>query len=231
MFIHALTHEVAYGSLLQRQRRVMHARIVEIIEATMRDRLDEQIDRLAHHALRGEVWDKALAYFRRAGTKAASRSAYDEAAMCFEQALEALQHMPESRDTMTQGIDLRIDLRNAWHPLGEHTRILDHLHAAETLAEALGDAQRLGRVYSMLCICVDWGTGDHDRSLVIGQRAMNLAKAHGDLNFEIEVASTLGGIHCVLGNYTQAIDYERWVITAFEDGQQPSQGGRVARFP
>jgi hypothetical protein len=56
----------------------------------MHDRLDEQIDRLAHHALRVEVWDKALAYFRQAGAKVASRSAYDEAAMCFEQALDAL---------------------------------------------------------------------------------------------------------------------------------------------
>ena len=31
-FKHALTHEVAYGSLLQERRRVLHARIVEAIE-------------------------------------------------------------------------------------------------------------------------------------------------------------------------------------------------------
>ena len=34
-FKHALTHEVAYGSLLQERRRALHARIVEALEALM----------------------------------------------------------------------------------------------------------------------------------------------------------------------------------------------------
>ena len=53
-FKHALTQEVAYGSLLQERRRALHARIVEASETLYRDRLTEQIERLAHHALRGE---------------------------------------------------------------------------------------------------------------------------------------------------------------------------------
>ena len=68
-FKHALTHEVAYGSLLQERRRVLHARIVEALEALAGDRVAEQVERLAHHALRGEVWDKALAYCRQAGRR------------------------------------------------------------------------------------------------------------------------------------------------------------------
>ena len=89
-FKHALTHEVAYGSLLQERRRVLHARIVEALEALAGDRLTEQVERLAHHALRGEVWDKALAYCRQAGEKAMARSAHREAVGYFEQALSAL---------------------------------------------------------------------------------------------------------------------------------------------
>ena len=37
-FKHALTHEVAYGSLLQERRRALHARIVEALEALAGDR-------------------------------------------------------------------------------------------------------------------------------------------------------------------------------------------------
>jgi len=70
-FKHALTHEVAYGGLLQERRRVLHGRIVEALEALAAERLAEQVDRLAHHAVRGEVWDKALAYCRQAGARAA----------------------------------------------------------------------------------------------------------------------------------------------------------------
>src|SRR5262249_26396842 len=57
-FKHALTHEVAYGSLLLERRRVLHARIVEALEALAGDRLAAQVECLAHHALRGEVWGK-----------------------------------------------------------------------------------------------------------------------------------------------------------------------------
>ena len=61
-FKHALTHEVAYGGLLHERRRLLHAQIVSALEALYADRIAEQIERLAHHAVRGEVGDKALIY-------------------------------------------------------------------------------------------------------------------------------------------------------------------------
>ena len=96
-FKHALTHEVAYGSMLQDRRRALHARIVEALEALYPDRLAEQVERLAHHAFRGEVWEKAVTYLRQAGAKALARSAYREAVTCFEQALAALHPLPDTR--------------------------------------------------------------------------------------------------------------------------------------
>src|SRR2546427_507803 len=60
LFTHALTHEVTYGGLLQERRRELHARIVGAIETLHRDRLGEQIERLAHHALRGDLREKAV---------------------------------------------------------------------------------------------------------------------------------------------------------------------------
>src|SRR5262249_14072539 len=115
-FKHALTHEVAYGGLLHERRRALHARIVEALEALAGDRVAEQVEPLAYHALRGEVWDKVLAYCRQAGEKTMARSAYREAVGYFEQALGALQHLPETRDTREQAIDLRLVLRWAVHP-------------------------------------------------------------------------------------------------------------------
>ncbi|MGH2373839.1 MAG: ATP-binding protein, partial [bacterium] len=53
-FKHALTHEVAYGSIVQDRRRALHARIVEAIETLYADRLDDQVERLAHHTFRAE---------------------------------------------------------------------------------------------------------------------------------------------------------------------------------
>ena len=64
-----------------------------------------------------------------------TRSAYREAAACYEQTLETLQHLPEGREA--QAIDLRLNLRNVLLPLGEQERILDHFRVAATLAEAV----------------------------------------------------------------------------------------------
>jgi predicted ATPase/class 3 adenylate cyclase len=109
-FKHALTHEVAYGTLLQDRRRALHTRIVEITEQLYRDRLGEQVERLADHAVRGEVWDKAVIYLREAGTKALSRSANLEAVAYFTRALEVVETLPLSDEREKQELALLLAL-------------------------------------------------------------------------------------------------------------------------
>ena len=144
-FKHALTHEVAYGSLLQERRRVLHARIVEAIERLYPDRLAEQVERLAHHAFRGEMWDKTVAYLHEAGRKAAARSAYKEAASYFEQALEALRHLPESRQTLEQAINIRVDLGPALIAIGGYSAPeVERIYTqAREMCERLGETPQL----------------------------------------------------------------------------------------
>src|SRR5499427_10685647 len=74
-FKHALTQDVAYGGQLQERRRELHARIVNAIETLHHNRLGEQVELLAHHALRGELREKAVSYLFQSGVKAARRSA------------------------------------------------------------------------------------------------------------------------------------------------------------
>src|SRR5712691_4133657 len=143
---HALTHEVAYGSLLLERRRVLHARLVEALEVLAPDRVAEQVERLAHHALRGEVWDKAVTYCQQAGTRASDRAAFREAVASFEQALQVLAHLPEDGDTRVLAIELRLALGGPLTQLGEIRRHLALLGEAEALARALDDGARLGRV-------------------------------------------------------------------------------------
>jgi class 3 adenylate cyclase/tetratricopeptide (TPR) repeat protein len=222
-FTHALTHEVAYSSLLQERRRVLHARIVEALEALAGDRVTEQIERLAHHALRGEVWDKALVYCRQAGEKAVAQSAYREAVGYFEQALAALAQLPERRDTIEQAIDLRCDLRNVLLPLDAHARLFDHLHAAEALAERLGDDQRRGRISCYLCISF-MTMGEHDRAIVAGQRALALATSSGTLDEQVVAQTHLGIAYYWAGDFRHGLDASRQVM-ALLTGEQ-----RLGRF-
>ena len=204
-FKHALTHEVAYGSLLQERRRVLHARIVAAMDGSYADRLAEQVDRLAQHALRGEVWDKAVAACRQAGTKAITHSAYREAVTYFEQALGALHRLPAHPDTQAQAIDLRLDLRRALFPLGELERIFVYLQEAQTLAEALGDHHRLGWVSASL-INSFMQVGEPDRALASGLRALAIATDLGEVGLAVTAQHGLGLVYCSLGDYPRAVE-------------------------
>jgi predicted ATPase len=214
-FKHAPTHEVAYRSLLQERRRTLHAQIVEALEALTGDRLVEQVERLADHAVRGEVWDKALLYCRQAGAKAMERSASREAVGCYEQALSALEHLPKQRDRHEQAIDLRCDLGSACMVLGQHERALHDLRAAETLAEALDDPRRLGQVSLSLALC--FLTVDQlDRAIASSQHALALAATSGDIDTPIEANNCLGLVYFIQGDYRQAMDACRRAMTLLE---------------
>jgi class 3 adenylate cyclase/tetratricopeptide (TPR) repeat protein len=214
-FRHALTHEVAYRSLLQERRRALHARIVEVIEQLASDRLAEHVERLAHHALQGEVWDKAVRYLRQAGLKAVARSAHRKAVEYFDQALGALAHLPETRETLALAIDLRLDLRTALFPLVEIARIFEYLREAETLAEALGDDRRLSRVSAFMTNCL-WLLGEHDRAIEAGQRSLATAEALSDIPLQVLANFYLALTYWARGDHRRAIDSHRRVVAAIE---------------
>src|SRR4029453_19099991 len=214
-FKHALTHEVAYGSLLQERRRVLHASVVAGLEGLYSDRLDEQVERLAQHAFRGEVWDKACTYYQRAGAKAMEQSAYSAVVVCYEQALEALEHLPHEREMLEQAIDLRMALRPALIALSDSERMLTHLHTAETLATALNDQWRLGLLYEGLVAAFRL-VGNSDRALTYSQRCHALATTLGDVGLQIASSQRLGMIYYDLGDYHRAMAYLRSNVASLQ---------------
>jgi tetratricopeptide (TPR) repeat protein len=225
-FKHALTHEVAYESLLHERRKAFHGRIVEAIERLHPDRLTEQVDRLAHHAVRGEMKDKAFGYCRQAGAKAMERSAHREALACFEQALTALLHLPENRETIASGIDVRFDLRNALLATGEHERIFSYLREAQTLAEALDDQRRLGRVFGFMAAHFNT-IGNSDEAIAAGRRALALATTLGDIAIQIGANQHLGLAYFSLGKYRPAMEFLDRNVAALEGKRLYELFGRL----
>jgi class 3 adenylate cyclase/tetratricopeptide (TPR) repeat protein len=225
-FKHALTHEVAYGSLLLERRRVLHTRIVAALEALAGERVAEQVERLAHHALRGEVWDKALAYCRQAGEKAMARPAHREAVGFFEQALRALPHLPEQCDTHEQAIDLRLALRTALFPLGDLGRMLAMLREAEALAEALADPRRLAQI-SVSLAPYFYFRGAYDQAIAAAQRALTLATALGDVVLHARANYYLGFDYHAQGEYQRAVDCHRQTVASLAGTRRRERFGQV----
>jgi class 3 adenylate cyclase/tetratricopeptide (TPR) repeat protein len=211
-FKHALTHEVAYGSLLHDRRRDLHARIARAIESLSQDRRAEQLERLAHHAFHGELWDQAVTCLREAGLKAMARSAHREAIIHFEHALAAVRHLPNTAETQALAIDVRLELAPALAGSARYGDILQQMIESEPVAEASGDRIRLGRVLLRISQAVRM-FGDHARALDTGHRAVAVAEAAGDPLLQSDTLHRLGQIYLGVGDSTRAIDLLRRSVT------------------
>ena len=143
-FKHALIQDAAYQSLLKSTRRQYHQQIAQVLEAQFPETCEPQPELLAHHALRGENMGEGRTYFRQVGARAHDRAAFREAVASFDQALQALAHLPEAGDTRVLAIELRLALGGALTQLGEHGRRLALLGEAEALAGALDRSRPAG---------------------------------------------------------------------------------------
>jgi DNA-binding NtrC family response regulator/tetratricopeptide (TPR) repeat protein len=203
-FKHSLTHEVAYGALLDDHRRALHARVVDAIERLYGDRLAEHTDRLADHCLKAELWEKAARYLRQAGAKAFAQSAHRAAAGRFEQALSALERLPQSRDTIESTIDAKLALRNTLLPVGEVDTVLQHLRDATRLCDAIGDRGRAAWICAYMSTTL-WSIGRYPDALETARQAQRLADdiAEHQVRVYSDMAQTL--ICHSLGRYGDGV--------------------------
>src|SRR5262245_17871641 len=204
-FKHALVHEVTYGGLLRERRRVLHGRIVEAIERLHQDRLSSDVERLAQHAVRGELWAQAATYLRQAGAKAAARSALSDARSWFEQALGALEQVPESPSTLTHGLEIRLALWVVLTQLGEVRQALKRVREAEALADRLNDDRQRGRVCATLTNLYSL-LGELRDALESGSRALGIAGRSGDLQLLIFSTTYMEQAHYFRGDYERVVE-------------------------
>jgi tetratricopeptide (TPR) repeat protein len=219
-FKHALTHEVAYNSLQPARRIELHACIVESIERLYPDRISEHLERLAHHAFCGELWEKALVYSRSAGEKAIRRSANREAWSHVERAIQALSHLPRTKATMEQAIDLRLAVRTCLSPLGEFARALELGHEALAFVNALNDPRRQTLIHCSVSISSSH-MGNSTEAIEHGRRALEIAEALQESALRISARHSLGVPHWFRGDFRTAINcFQR------EVGVEPRQIAR-----
>jgi tetratricopeptide (TPR) repeat protein len=180
-----------------------------------------QFDVLARHAVLAEAWDRAATYLREAGRLAATRFAAIEAVDYYERAIDALKHLPSTREAVETEIDIRCDLRNALVPLGRHARVLEHLRDAEALAMQLNDERRLAHILSFISNC-HGNIGRADLALGSAERALALGEQVGDVQMLVTANLSVGEIHRTLGDYRRARGHlERVVaLTLRDDGRQ-----------
>jgi tetratricopeptide (TPR) repeat protein len=211
-FKHALTHEVAYGTVLQDRRRALHARIAEAIEQRYAGCLDDHVERLAHHTLQGEVWEPAVRYLWQAGTKAAERSALREAVTAYDHALRALRHLPEDRPTLEYACDIRLRLADLEIQRSDYARALEYVRDMERLAEQLDDDLRRARAHAYMTNICNY-LGALDDAVAAGRRALAIAQALGDLRLRFWTTQKLEQTYFFRGEFQHVIDLVKANLT------------------
>ena len=93
IFKHALTQEVAYHSLLQETRKLIHEKAARAIESACCFELDDHYGSLAHHYSRSSNTEKAIEYLEKAGLQATRHAANIDAVNYFNRALECLTQL------------------------------------------------------------------------------------------------------------------------------------------
>jgi tetratricopeptide (TPR) repeat protein len=204
-FKHALTHEVAYQSLLGERRRELHARIAEAMESLYADRLAEQVERLAYHALHGAMPTKAIKYLHQAGDKAVARSANREAVAFLEQALQVLAELPEDRETVTEALEIRLTLGPSLIAVAGPSAATTYevYRRARELCDQVGHASRLFAV-----LWGQWfttiGRGDYHTGRELAEQLLAAAQERGQSALLLEAHHSLWATLFILGEFGDA---------------------------
>jgi tetratricopeptide (TPR) repeat protein len=235
-FKHALTHEVAYASLLNERRRALHARVVDAIERLYPSALAEHRVRLVHHAFRGEVWSKALTHLRNLNEIASEAEIGEMMGIGPEspgrlwwtgehdRAIKAAERdlaVGASFGNFAMRVVSSCRLGYAHHALGDYGRAADVLRG--TAAALQGDLARerfgmtglpavFARSYLAWCLA-EWG--EFAEGAAIGEEAVQIAESADHLYSRAHIAFGLGTLYVTQGLPDPAIGLlERGLVVA-----------------
>ncbi len=203
-FKHALTHDVAYNSILTERRRRLHEGAAQALEELFADRLEDHLTELAHHFDRSGNVPKAVEYLGRTGVRAAQQVAHSEAIGYFTRALELLPRLPGGAARDSQELDLQMAL--SWSSFvvrGPRTPERESaLVRARELCERLGDNAKLMEALLGLAH-LHINRRDFDLARELAERVLAMAQ-------QAKAPAMLAGAHSVLG------------ILGFATGQFPA---------
>ena len=178
VFKHALTQEVAYGSLLTERRRALHRAAAHALESLYADRLEEAYDRLIYHYPRAQETEKTVRYLTLFAEKAARSYAHAEAARALYEAISHAERLPEGeRDRVV--LELVVRLADSLLPLARLPETLELLAQHRERVERLAEAELTGRYHFWLAHTHSY-LGDQGLAEEHAQRAIEAAKEAGD---------------------------------------------------
>ncbi len=197
-FKHALTHDVAYNSVLIERRKLVHERAGAAMETLYRERLDDHLSAIAHHYSQSQNARKAIHYLRLAGAQAAQRSANRESVAYFKSALELLKSLPETFERKREELDLFLMLGPATMTLAGYATAQEIYQRAKELCGELGDKTKLFPVLFGLWMS-HASRGELQEARKLAVELLSVARNLGNDTFKLEAHHAMWNTLILLG--------------------------------
>jgi class 3 adenylate cyclase/tetratricopeptide (TPR) repeat protein len=176
-FKHALTQQVAYGSLLHERQRALHRSVAEELERLSQTQPDEPYEKLAYHYSRSDRREKAVEYLLKAGHKATHRYANREALDHFHKALELIPEGEAHDRVLGHCAELLLGLFRGKEAAAAYEQLLASAKRCGNRTQELASLLGLAQAYYIVTLDEpDFGA----RSLALGQQAYALARQLDD---------------------------------------------------
>jgi class 3 adenylate cyclase/tetratricopeptide (TPR) repeat protein len=237
VFKHALIRDVAYGTLLTRQRKQLHRRVGEAMESLLGERLSEFQSIIAEHFLRAEAWARAADYLLRAGDEAARQAADAEARGHYEKAMHALARLPDTVENRRRRVDTTIKQAAVSYIADRPDRNLARLAAAESLAAELPtvasptgeDRLRLARVRYWTGR-IHHVSGDPARAIGHYRQVLSIGQELGDEQLTAIPSAMIGLALAVQGQWAKASQLLDQAVPALEKAGEWREWCRVVGY-
>lgn len=209
-FGHDLVREVAYDSLTFSDRRDLHERVAQAIEAIHADRLGEFYEVLAGHYRESGAREKAVEYLLLNGERLAREYSHEAALHQYLQAIDLMRNAPKP--------DSRAILA-AYHRVGELALGADRaalgiekMRLAADLAEDAGDRRALVTAVTLIGRLAA-KAGRFGEALRHLTRALELSEGLTDLSLRRDILAAMG---LTLTRNAEHIQAERYLSEAID---------------
>ena len=214
VFKHALTQEVAYGSMLSSRRQTLHLRLGQALEALYADHLDDGLPQLAYHYGRSTDAVKAIAYLSQAAARAGRGFAHVEANTAYQLALQHVEGLPAGERDRCR-LDLLLHQAFSLSILARFREIHDLLAPQQERLEQLHEPVLTGQYYFRLGMTATY-LGYVDQARQHAQRALEAAQHCQDIVTQGMAHHLLAYVSLSLGHCTQGLDYGRKAVVLLE---------------
>ncbi|MEE9150936.1 MAG: tetratricopeptide repeat protein, partial [Thermoplasmata archaeon] len=210
-FDHALIREVIYNRMSRSRRRLMHKKIGYIIEELNKNRLDEVVYNLAHHFCEGKDAKKTLIYTIKAGKKATSAFAPEDAIRYYLTAELTLTDMEGNEENMTKKLTVAGELGELYNIIGDWDSSLEYHNKALDLSEKLGEDIERARAYRSIGH-IKQNKGEYDAAKENFKLGLEISERINDLHGMADTFRGLGRVFWRKGEFENALDFYEWSL-------------------